>query len=224
MSIPSVPYWSRFQARSTASSSGQSSTSSRKTFLKAHCGEVAAADFFTSEVWTQNGLVTYYTLFVIDLNTRRIHLAGSTPTPDESFMAQVARSLTDGIDGFLLRHRYLICDRDSKCTAQFRRALESAGIVTILTPPRAPNCNAFAERFVRSINEECLDGMMLLGKCSLRRAIREFVEHYHGERPHQGLGNQVLTSRPRPSLAVSTADVRAHERLGGLFKHYRRAA
>jgi transposase InsO family protein len=198
--------------------------SSWRTFLKAHWGEVAAADFFTSEVWTQKGLMTYYTLFVIDLKTRRIHIAGSTTTPDESFMAQGARNLTDGVDGFLLRHRYLICDRDSKFTTQFRRALESAGIVTILTPHRAPNCNAFAERFVRSIKEECLNRMMLFGEGSLHRAIREFVEHYHGERPHQGLGNRIIQFHSRPLTGASTTGIRGHDRLGGMLRRYRRAA
>ena len=198
--------------------------SSWRTFLKAHWGEVAAADFFTSEVWTQKGLVTYYTLFVIDLKTRRIYIAGSTTTPDESFMAQVARNLTDGVDGFLLRHRYLICDRDSKFTTQFRRALQGAGIETILTPHRAPNCNAFAERFVRSIKEECLNRMMLFGEGSLHRAIREFVEHYHGERPHQGLENRIIAPRARSSADSETTGIRVHDRLGGILRHYRPAA
>jgi hypothetical protein len=152
--------------------------SSWRTFLKAHWGEAAAADFFTSEVWTQNGLVTYYTLFVIDLKSRRIHIEGSTTTRDESFMAQ------------------------------FRLALESAGIETILTPHRAPNCNAFAERFVRSIKEECLNRLMLFGRRSLHRAIREFVEHDHGERPHQGLGNRIIQFHSRSSTGDSTTEIR----------------
>jgi len=125
--------------------------SSWSTFLKAHWGEVAAADFFTTEVWTPKGLVTYHTLFLIDLKSRRVHIAGSTTTPGESFMTQVARNLTDAVDGFLLPHRLLICDRDSKFTEEFRRVLKNCGVVTVLTPYRAPNCNAFAERFVRSI-------------------------------------------------------------------------
>jgi hypothetical protein len=96
-------------------------SSSWRTFLRAHWGAMAAADFFTSEVWTPRGLVTYYTLFVIDLRSRRVHLVGSTPTPDAGFMAPAARRLTDAVDGFLARHRILICDRDSKWTDSFRR-------------------------------------------------------------------------------------------------------
>ena len=196
--------------------------SSWKTFLKAHWGEMAATDFFTTEVWTTKGLLTYYTLFVIDLKSRRVHIAGSTPHPDEAFMAQVARNLTDAVDGFLLPHRILICDRDGKFTKQFRRLLSDAGVETVLTPPRSPNCNAFAERFVRSIKEECLGRMVVFGESSLRRAISEFVEHYHHERPHQGLGNQLIVpAERRPSAGT---EIHAHERLGGLLRHYRRAA
>ena len=196
--------------------------SSWKTFLKAHWGEVAATDFFTTEVWTPRGLVTFYTLFVIDLKTRRVHIAGSTSNPGESFMAQVARNLTDAVDGFLLRHRFLICDRDSKFTDQFRRTLKAYGVDIVLTPHRAPNCNAFAERFVRSIKEECLDRMIFFGESSLHRVIRSYVEHYHLERPHQGLGNVVI--EPADQRPSSRTEARREERLGGLLKHYRHAA
>jgi putative transposase len=102
--------------------------SSWRTFLRAHWGAIAGADFFTSEVWTPRGLVTYYTLFVLDLRSRRVHVAGSTPTPDAWFMAQVARRLTDAVDGFLAGHRILICDRDSKWTEGFRRIIQGAGV------------------------------------------------------------------------------------------------
>jgi putative transposase len=108
--------------------------SSWRTFLQAHWGEIAGTDFFTSEVWTARGLVTYYVLFVMDLETRRVHFAGATPNPDGSFMAQIARNLTDAVDGFSVRHRFLICDRDTKFTAQFRLLLEDAGVKMILTP------------------------------------------------------------------------------------------
>ena len=115
--------------------------SSWRTFLKAHWGELAAADFFTTEVWTPKGLVTYYSLFVIELHSRRVRIVGSTPAPDDGFMMQAARGLTDGVDGFLLGHRFFICDRDRKFTARFRGHLEAAGVRVIRTPYRAPNCN-----------------------------------------------------------------------------------
>jgi transposase InsO family protein len=131
--------------------------SSWRTFLRAHWGAIAGADFFTTEVWTPRGLVTYYTLFVIDLRSRRVHVDASTPTPDAWFMAQAARRLTDALDGFLAGHRVLICDRDGKWTDEFRRIVQGAGVRIVLTPVRAPNANAYAERSVRSIREECLD-------------------------------------------------------------------
>ena len=137
-------------------------------------------------------------------------------------MAQVARNLTDAVDGFLLQHRFLICDRDTKFTDHFRRTLKDSGVGTLLTPYRAPNCNAFAERFVRSIKAECLGRMIFFGEQSLRRAIREYAEHYHLERPHQGLGNRVI-ERTGPR-ATSSIAVQCDERLGGLLRHYRHAA
>ena len=116
--------------------------SSWKTFLKAHWGEVAATDFFTTEVWTPLGLKTFYVLFVIDLKTRRVQIAGVTRYPTDAFMAQVARNLADAVDGFLKSHRFLICDRDTKFTAQFQRILGDAGVEVVLTPKQAPNCKA----------------------------------------------------------------------------------
>src|SRR5262249_1715756 len=190
--------------------------SSWRTFLRAHWGAIAGADFFTSEVWTPRGLVTYYTLFVIDLRSRRVHVAGSTPTPDASFMAQAARRLTDAVDGFLAGHRVLICDRDSKWTEGFRRIIHDAGVQIVLTPVQAPNANAYAERFVRSIRAECLDRLILLGERRLLRAVDEFMAHYHGERNHQGLGNELIAPEPHPAHGTP---VRCRERLGGLLRY-----
>jgi putative transposase len=195
--------------------------SSWRTFLRAHWGEIAGADFFTSEVWTPRGLITYYTLFVIDLRSRRVHVAGSTPTPDAWFMAQAARRLTDAVDGFLAGHRVLICDRDSKWTDAFRRIVQGAGVRIVLTPVQAPNANAYAERFVRSIREECLDRLILFGERRLLRALDEFVAHYHAERNHQGLGNALITPETCPFRGTH---IRCRERLGGLLRYYHRAA
>ena len=195
--------------------------SSWRTFLRAHWGEIAGADFFTSEVWTPRGLVTYYTLFVIDLRSRRVHVAGSTPTPDAWFMAQAARRLTDAVDGFLANHQILICDRDSKWTDGFRRIVQGAGVRIVLTPVQAPNANAYAERFVRSIRQECLDRLILFGERWLLRALDEFVAHYHGERNHQGLGNALIT--PAAAVAGGT-QIHCRDRLGGLLRYYYRAA
>ncbi len=191
--------------------------SSWRTFLRAHWGEIAGADFFTSEVWTPRGLVTYYTRFVIDLRSRRVHVAGSTPTPDAGFMAQAARRLTDAADGFLAGHRILICDRDTKWTDGFHRIAQGAGVRIVWTPVHAPNANAYAERFVRSIREECLDRLIWFGEHRLRRAVDEFVAHYHKERHHQGLGNALIVPEVDPSRG---ARVRCRERLGGDLRYY----
>jgi transposase InsO family protein len=192
-----------------------------RTFLRAHWGEIAGADFFTTEVWTPRGLITYYTLFVLDLRSRRVHVVGSTPTPDGGFMVQAARRLTDAVDGFLVGHQILICDRDRKWTDAFRRIVQGAGVRIVLIPVRASNANAYAERFVRSIREECLDRLILFGERRLVRALDEFVAHYHGERNHQGLGNELIT--PAAAVAGGTR-VRCRDRLGGLLRYYYRAA
>jgi putative transposase len=157
---------------------------------------------------------------VIDLRSRRVHLAGFTTNPDGEYIAQVARNLTDVVDGFLLGHRFLICDRDTKFTAQFKRILRDSGVDVVLTPRQAPNCNAFAERFVLSIKSECLNRMIFFGEASLRRAINEYLGHYHAERAHQGIGNQ----RVEHTEPAGRGSVVCFERLGGLLKHYRRAA
>src|SRR5882724_2806445 len=149
--------------------------SSWRTFMRAHWGAIAGADFFTTEVWTARGLVTYYTLFVLDLKSRRVEIVGSTRNPDAAFMGQAARRLTDAVDGFLARHRVLICDRDGKWTDGFRALLEGAGVRIVRTPVQAPNANAYAERFVRSIREECLDRLILFGERRLRHVVDQFV-------------------------------------------------
>ena len=160
------------------------------TFLKAHWETIAAADFFTVEVARPWGLITYYVLFFMELSTRRVHVAGITPNPDGRFMLQVARNLTDPFDGFLLRKRYLILDRDGKYTEEFRTYLTDSGTKLVRLPARSPNLNAYAERFVLSIKSECLDRLIFFTEDSLRRAIRSFVDHYHRERCHQGIGNK----------------------------------
>jgi len=164
--------------------------------------------------------VTHYVLFAIDLATRAVHIAGVTPNPDGAFMAQVARNITDPVDGFLRGKKKFVVDRDTKFTEAFRKTLELAGIETVLTAVRAPNMNAIAERFVKTIKDECLSRMMFFGEGMLRRAIAEFVEHYHAERNHQGLGNRLL--RPGPTLAVTEGRVQRHVRLGGLLSFYHR--
>ena len=136
-------------------------------------------------------------------------------------MAQAARRLTDAVDGFLANYQVLICDRDSKWTDGFRRIVQGAGVRIVLIPVRAPNANAYAERFVRSIREECLDRLILFGERRFFRALDEFVAHYHGERNHQGLGNELIMPETHPTHGTP---VRCRERLGGLLHYYHHAA
>jgi putative transposase len=167
--------------------------SSWQTFLNAHWGAIAGADFFTTEVWTWRGLVTYYTVFVIDLASRRVQILGSTPHPEAMFMQQIVRTLTMAEAGAVPSPQVLICDRDRKWSGDVRRRLGDTGVQVVFTPTRAPNANAYAERFVRSIKEECLHRLIPIGDRHFRRAVTEYVEHYHVERNHQGLDNRVVS-------------------------------
>jgi transposase InsO family protein len=165
-------------------------------FLKRHWELIASADFFTTEVWTSKGLTRYLVLFFLDLSTRKVEIAGIASRANGLWMSQVARHATDAVDGILNGKRFLIHDRDPLFTAEFQDTLTSAGVKCVKLPPQSPNLNAHAERFVRSIKESCLDKesclerLILFGEHSLRRAIREFITHYHQERNHQGLGSQ----------------------------------
>ena len=183
---------------------------------------LAASDFLTAEVWTAKGLVTHYLLFVISLADRVINIAGITTRPDESSMLQIARNMTDSQSGALNAKRYVIIDRDTKYSEQFRRLIRDEGRKVIRLPPRSPNLNAYAERFVRSIKDECLDRIIFVGQASLRRAVREYVEHYHRERNHQGLENRLLHA-PTPVLTDS-GPIGCHARLGGTLNFYYRKA
>ena len=175
-----------------------------------------------SYVWTSRGLVTYHVLFIIKHATRALHIAGITTKPDSAFMAQVARNLTILGDGFLNGMNHLILDHDTKFTAEFQGILEDAGVKIVPISYQAPNMNAVAERWVRSIKDECLGRMILFGEQQLHRAINEYIAHYHAERAHQGLGNELI--QPGPHSTAGDGPVVESERLGGLLHSYQRAA
>jgi putative transposase len=186
-------------------------------FLKLHWEVLAATDFFTVEVATWHGLVTYSVLVVMEWATRRVEIAGITPHPTAAFMQQCARQLTDPFEGFLLSKRSLIHDRDTKFTSAFDGMLKDSGVEPLLLPPRSPNLNAHCERFVRSIKEEALNQMVILGERALYYAIQQYLAHYHTERNHQGLGNQLIT--PEPDIGSRSGQVRRRKRLGGLLSY-----
>ena len=192
------------------------------TFLKAHWDVLAAIDFTTIEVWTGGGLVTYYLLFVMELKTRRVHFAGCTPNPDGVWMKQIARNLTDTEDGFLNGKRYLIMDRDAKFCEAFREMLKDADVEPVRLPPRSPDLNANLERYFRSLKEECLTRMIFFGEKSLRRAIEAYIEHFHAERNHQGLGNQII--EPGDEVGSIAGKIECRERIGGTLRYYYRRA
>ncbi len=193
-----------------------------ETFLKAHWGAIAATDFFSVEVLTRAGLVRYFVLFIIDLKTRRVEIAGIAQQPDGEWMKQIARNLTDADDGFLNRTRYLIHDRDPLFTEAFRELLKPSGVKTVKLPARSPDLNAHAERFVLSIKSECLAQIIPLGERHLRKAVKEYTEHYHLERNHQGLNNELI-EKPRDEPQLDGV-VECQERLGGVLKYYYRRA
>jgi len=192
------------------------------TFLRAHWKVFAASDFFTVEVWTSRGLLTHYVLFVMSVAERVVHIAGITTRPGEAWMLQVGRNLIDEQSGALASKRYLIIDRDAKYTQQFRRLVEEGRTEVIRLPPMSPNLNAHAERFVRSIKDECLNRMIFFGQASLRRAIGEFMAHYHEERNHQGLENRLIHGIA--SVTEDEGPIHRRPRLGGMLNYYYRAA
>ncbi len=182
---------------------------------------LAGCDFFTVEMLTWRGLVTCYVLFFIQLESRRVRIAGITRHPNQEWIEQIGRSATLESSGYLHTCRYVLHDRDTKFCDSFRRVLSAGGVKTITLPPQSPNLNAFAERWVRSVKQECLSRVILFGEDSLSRVLTEYSTHYHHERNHQGKQNLLLfpcagTRRPN--------SVRCHQRLGGLLKYYESAA
>jgi putative transposase len=192
-------------------------TVSWPAFLRRQAASLLACDFFTVETVTLRRL---YVLFFIELGSRRVHLAGCTHNPSGAWVVQQARNLS--FTNALERTRFLIHDRDSKFTARFDEVFRSEGVRVIHTPAQAPQANAYAERFVRTVRNECLDWLLILGRRHLEHVLRVYIQHYNRERPHRGLA----LSRPEPpdvKLAPG-GEVQRRDRLGGLVHEYYRAA
>ena len=184
---------------------------------------LAAADLFTVEVLTWRGLLKYYILFFLEIRSRRVWLGGITRHPDSAWMQQVARNATMEETGYLNGCRYLLHDRDEKFGGEFATTRAVGGVKCLRLPARSPNLNAHAERWVRSIKEECLSKLILFGENSLRRLVSEFLEHYHQDRNHQGKNNVLLFPAPAPH-EPGRPGIHCQERLGGLLRYYSRAA
>ena len=159
-------------------------------------------------------------LFFIEVGSRRVHLAGCTTNPTAAWVVQQARNLS--FTGLFEQMRFLIHDRDSKFTASFDEVFRSEGIRVVHTPVRAPQANAYAERFVRTLRTECLDWLLILGRRHLEHVLRTYVNHYNRERPHRGLALQPPEASPLRS--PGGGDVHRRDRLGGLIHEYYRAA
>ena len=199
-------------------------TTSWKDFIRTHLDILAGTDFFTVEVVTLKGLVTYYVLFFIHLGSRKVCLAGMTPHPDEEWMKQIGRNISMEQWGFLTNCRYLLHDRDGKFCPSFDEIIELGNVKPISLPARSPNLNAFSERWVKSVKEECLSQLILFGEASLKRALQQYLIHYHEERNHQGKNNKLLFPRQPQPPGGGQGLVQCHQRLGGMLKYYSRQA
>jgi putative transposase len=209
----------RLLARAGLGPAPRRSGPSWREFLRAQAASIVACDFFTVETAF---LRRYYVLFFIELQSRRGHLAGCSAHPNGRWVAQQARNLS--FSGAVGDVRFLIHDRDSKFVAAFDEVFRGEGIRVILTLPRAPQANAYAERFARTVRTECLDWLLILGPRQLERVLRVFVDHYNSERPHRALG-RCPPAPPQPTRPPPPgAAVKRRDRLGGLVHEYYRAA
>ena len=199
-------------------------------FLARHADVLLCVDMFTREVWTGSGLKTAYVLFALHLRTRRIVLAEATFCPDSRWMGQMARNLLMACDDLGVAPRVVLHDRDALLIRDFDNTLAGAGLQVVKTPFRAPDANAHAERWVRSVKEECLDHFVLLGLGSLRRALSVYCGFYNGHRPHQGIANRIphhhagSDTEQTGRAAEDGRLVECQPFLGGLLKSYSRRA
>jgi putative transposase len=189
-----------------------------KQFIQSHLDVMWAADFFTEEVWTCSGLVTYYALFFIHLRTRRVSFAGCTPQPECRWMQQQARNFALVIGEDTAQPSYLIHDRDG-AFLPLDGVLRSEGVKVVKTPPQSPMCNAYAERFVRE-TRETLDNLIVLGGEHFHHVLKRIEHHHNRQRPHQGLDNVVPFGFAYPDHPTPLGTVRCDASLGGLLNHY----
>jgi putative transposase len=187
-------------------------------FLRQQAASMLACDFFTVETLT---LRRFYVLFFIELDSRRVHVAGCTTNPSGAWVTQQARNLT--FTGLFERMRFLIHDRDSKFSAAFDEVFRSDGIKVIHAPIRAPQANAYAERFVRTVRAECLDWLLILGRRHIESVLRIYTTHYNRERPHRGLA-LLSPEETNAARSPSGGEIKRRDRVGGLIREYHRAA
>ncbi len=197
-------------------------SSSWRTFLGHYAGQMLACDFFTVETIR---LQTLYMLFFIEVGTRRVRLAGCTPHPTSEWVTQQARNLawdlwnTQHIRDGKLPIRFLIHDRNAKFASSFGTVFVSGGVETILTPYLAPNANAYAERWVRTVREECLDHLLIISEKHLRRVLAKYIDYYNHRRAHQGISQQIPVRLAEEPVSLS-APICRRDVLGGIIHDY----
>jgi len=192
-------------------------------FLRAQAAGTLACDFLTVETI---GLTRLYVLFMIELDHRRVHLAGITAHPTGAWATQAARNTLMDLDDHAHRFRFLIRDRDSKFSAAFNAVFGAAGIEAVKIPPRAPKANAYAERWVRTVPTECLDWVLVCNRRHLEHVLAQYVVHYNTARPHRGIDLDVPIppAEPTPAGIETVRRIERVDVLGGLIHEYRRAA
>jgi transposase InsO family protein len=187
-------------------------------FLRAQASGILATDFFTVDTVA---LRRYYVLFVIEIERRVVHLAGVTANPDSPWVTQITRNFAADLESAGRRFRFLIRDRDTKFTASFDAVFASIGLEAIKTPVCSPQANAFAERWVRTVREDCLDHVLTVSRRHLEAVLSEYLDHYNRARPHRGL-------QLDPPLPTNVSDapgaIRRRDVLGGIIREYNRAA
>jgi transposase InsO family protein len=194
-----------------------------RAFLRQQAAEIVACDFFTVDtVWLRR----LYVLFFIELDTRRVHLAGVTANPDGAWVTQQARNLLLIFNERRRRLGFVLRDRDAKFSRSFDDVFRSDGAEMLVTPVQAPNANAFAERWIRTVRAECLDWLLIVGRGHLEQVLRVYVDHYNGHRPHRALGLEPPDPPAGPDVVCDgqRGEVCRRDRLGGLLHEYRRAA
>lgn len=189
-----------------------------KTFIRSHLDVTWATDFFTEEIWTTRGLTTFYVMFFIHHRTRRIRIAGCTPNPNTAWVSQQARNFLITADPLDPKIEHLVHDNDVSFQG-LDKIFKSEGIEIVRTPPQSPNCNAYAERFVREARET-LDNFILVGQSHLERVVKQIAEHHNTCRPHQGIANKVPLDYPYPDEPAPSKAIKRKAFLGGLLNHY----
>jgi putative transposase len=212
--------WSILQ-RAGVDPAPQRSAVSWRQFLRAQAKGVLAVDFFTVDTVFLKRL---YVLFVIEVASRRVHVLGVTAHPSGEWVAQQARNLFMTLDDRVGQFRFLVRDRDAKFTTAFDAVFVAEAMEVLRTPVRAPQANAYAERWVGTVRREVLDRMLVVGGRQLQAVLAEYVDHYNGHRPHRALGQAPPLGPAEPPVILTSRTILRRDRVGGLIHEYAQVA